>query len=163
MSSITAAQSSILKLVKQWLNLPHNCIPGTVFHPGVLDLPYLPHFHNSAKPLYILVIERSVDPMIVKLRQSILTSVAQGVSNVVFDVLSAAKSFVANIHSGIILVTIYAPLTLVSGIPNLSVQNKFLDIVVLEQDCPIWRKLMFGLPEKQLSFLLRAGCDMIRS
>ena len=26
--------------VKQWLNLPRNCTPATVFHPDVLDLPF---------------------------------------------------------------------------------------------------------------------------
>ena len=38
-SPITSAQSSILKVVKSWLNLPQNCTPGTVFHPDVLNLP----------------------------------------------------------------------------------------------------------------------------
>ena len=40
MSSIQSAQSSVLKFVKRWLNLPHNCAPGTAFHPDVLDLPF---------------------------------------------------------------------------------------------------------------------------
>ena len=39
-SSIISAQSSVLKFVKNWLNLPRNCTPGTVFHPDVLDLPF---------------------------------------------------------------------------------------------------------------------------
>ena len=40
-----------------------------------------------------------IDPMIVELCHSILTLEGQGVSNVVFDALSAAKASVANIHS----------------------------------------------------------------
>ena len=55
--SIQSTQSSALKFVKRWLNLPHNCTPGTVFHPDVLDLPYLPHPQESAKLSYILAIE----------------------------------------------------------------------------------------------------------
>ena len=48
-----------------------------------------------------------------------------------------------------------------SRLESLTVQNKLLDIVSLEQKCPLWRRLMCGLPEKQLSFLLRAGCDTL--
>ena len=44
---------------------------------------------------------------------------------------------------------------------SLTVQNKFLDIVDLEQAYPLRKRLMFGLPEKQLSFLLHAGCDTL--
>ena len=43
----------------------------------------------------------------------------------------------------------------------MTVQNKFLDIVTLEQNCPLWKRLVCGLPEKQLSFLLQAGCDTL--
>ena len=98
MSSITSAQSLMLKFVKQWLNLPHNLMPGAVFHPGVLDLPYLRYFQNFTKLSHILAIESSVDPMIVELCQSILTCVGQGVPNVVFNALSAAESSVVNVH-----------------------------------------------------------------
>jgi len=65
--SINLAQSSVLKYEKSWLNLPRNCNPGTVFHPGVLNLPFLPHLKQSAKLSYILAVERSIDPLIVEL------------------------------------------------------------------------------------------------
>ena len=48
-----------------------------------------------------------------------------------------------------------------SSFEPLTVQNNFLDIVTLEQACPLWKRLMFGLPEKQLLLLLRAGCDTL--
>ena len=59
-SSISSGQPSILKFGKSWLNLPQNCTPGTVFHPDVLNLPFLP---QSAKLSYFLAIEQSVDPL----------------------------------------------------------------------------------------------------
>ena len=40
-----------------------------------------------------------------------------------------------------------------SKLEPLTVQNKFLDIVTLEQACPLWKRLMYGLPEKQLASL----------
>ena len=97
-SSIISAQSSVLKFVKNWFNLPRNCTPGTVFHPDVLDLPFLPHLKQSAKLSYILAIERSVDPLIIELRHSILAN-RSDISSTVLDCLSAAKASVANIHS----------------------------------------------------------------
>jgi len=166
-SSIQSAQSSVLKFVKRWLNLPRNCTPGTVFHPDVLDLPFLPHFKESAKLSYILAVERSVDPMIVELRHSLLSTNFQDASSVVFDALSAAKTSVSNIQSSTFKSEARCSLRSShvdywnSTLESLTVQNKFLDIVTLEQSCPLWKRLMYGLPEKQLSFLLRAGCDTL--
>ena len=84
MTSIQSTQSSMLKFMKQWAR---NCTPATVFHPDVLDLPFLPYFKESAKLSFILAIERSVDPLITQIRQSLLTPNYQDVSEVVFDAL----------------------------------------------------------------------------
>jgi len=135
-----------------------------VFHPGVLDLPFLPHFKESAKLSYILAIERSSDPLIAELHNSLLISDSYDVPMGICNALSAAKTSVSNIHSATFAKV--ARNNLKSSHvgcwnPRLTVQNKFLDIVKLEQACPLWRRLMFGLPEKQLSFLLHAGCDTL--
>ena len=145
--------------MKQWLNVPHHCTPGTVFHPDVLDLPFLPHLKESAKLSYILAVEHSVDPIIVELRHSLLSNDFQDVPDVVFDALSAAKSSVSNIHSSTFKSKARTSLRSShvrywnSILEPLTVQNKFLDIVALEQNCPLWKRLMYVLPEKQLSFL----------
>ena len=68
----------------------------TVFHLDVLDLPFLPHFKESAKLSFILAIECSVDPLITELWQSLLTPNYQDVSEVVFDALSPTKASVSN-------------------------------------------------------------------
>ena len=57
LTSVRASQASLLKFVKKWLNLPRNCTPATVFHPDILDLPFLSHFKESAKLSFILAIE----------------------------------------------------------------------------------------------------------
>ena len=88
--SIQTSQSSLLKFVKKWLNLPRNCTPATVFHPDVLDLPFLPHFKESTKLSFILAIEHSDDPLIIELRQSFLTADHLAISDTVFDALSTA-------------------------------------------------------------------------
>jgi len=153
--SIKASQSSVLNFVKQWLNLPCNCTPAMVFHPDVLGLPFLPHFKESAKLSFILAIERSVDPLITELRQSLWTSNCQGVPVAVFDALSAAKASVFNINSATFKNNTCKHLRACCAnhcetqLDSLTVQNKFLDIITLEQQCPLWRWLMCGLLEKQ--------------
>jgi len=61
-----------------------------------LDLPFLPHFKESAQLAFILAIERSVDPLITELQQSLN---CQNLPVAVFDALSAAKASVSNINS----------------------------------------------------------------
>ena len=128
----------------------------------------MPHLKESAKLSYILAVERSVDPIIVELRHSLLSNDFQDAPDVVFDALSAAKSSVSNIHFSTFKSKACTSLQSShvcywnSTLELLTVQNKFLDIVTLEQNCPLWKRLMYGLPEKQLSFfILRAGCDTL--
>ncbi|XP_065903961.1 uncharacterized protein [Dysidea avara] len=165
-SSITPAHSSILKFMKSWLNFPRNCNPGTVFHLDVLNLPFLPHLKQSSKLSYILAIERSVDPLIVELQYSVLAN-SPDVSPTVLNRISAAKASVANVLSATLKNHARHDLRHThvdyweSKFETLTVQNKCLDIVTLEQACPLWKRLMYGFPEKQLSFLLHAGCDTL--
>ena len=44
---------------------------------------------------------------------------------------------------------------------TLSVQNKFSESVVLEQECQVWKRIMDGLLAGQLSFILRAASDTL--
>ena len=90
----------------QWLNLPRNCTTGTIFHPDVSDLPFLPHLKESAKLSYILAIECSVDPMVVELHQSLLSTDFQDAPSVDFNALSVGKTPVSNIYG---LVAVYIP------------------------------------------------------
>ena len=165
--SIRSTQSSVLKFVKKWLNLPHNCTPTTVFHPDVLDLPFLPHFKELAKLSFIFAIECSVDPLIIELRQFLFIPNCQDVSEIVFDTLSDAEASVSNIKSATFknnalknFHSCYANYW-ESELELLTVQNKFLDLVALDQQCLLWRLFMYGLLEKQLSFLLCAGSDTL--
>ena len=114
-----------------------------------------------------MAIEHSVDPLITELWQSLLTPNYQEASEVVFDALSTAKASVSNIKSVTFKNTACKNLHSChvnyweSELELLTVQNKFLDTVALEQQCPLWRQLMYGLPAKQLSFVLHAGCDTL--
>ena len=93
----------------------------------------------SAKLSFVLAIERFVDPLITELRQSLLTPNCQDVSEVNFDALSAVKASVSNIKSATFKNTACKNLHSrhvnywASELELLTVQNKFLDLVALEQ------------------------------
>ena len=99
--------------------------------------------------------ERSVNPLIVELHHSVVAN-SPDISSTVFDSLSAAKASVANIRSATFKNHACDHLHFThikhwdSSFKPLTVQNKCLDIITLEQACPLWKRLMFGLPEKQL-------------
>ena len=71
-SFITSTQSSVLKFVKSWLNLPKTATLE-LFHLDVLiqNFPFLPH------QTYVLAVEWSVDPLIAELRHSVITNILQ--------------------------------------------------------------------------------------
>ena len=71
--------------------------------------------------------------------------------------VSAAKASFANVHSATFKNRARHDLrrTHVSHVDywesefeTLTVQNKFVDIVTLEQACPLWKRLLYSLPEK---------------
>ena len=72
----------------------------------------------------------------------------------VFNALSAAKTSVSKIHLSPFKSKACSSLHSShvhywnSTLEPLTVQNKFLDIVALEQNCPLWKRLMYSLPEK---------------
>ena len=125
-------------ICEELIGPPRNCTPpGTVFHPDVLNPPFLPHLKQSAKLSYVLAVERSVDPLIVELRYSVLAN-SPDVFPTVLNSLSAAKASVANVHSATFKNHAHHDLRRThvdyweSKFETLTVQNKFKDIVTLE-------------------------------
>ena len=47
--SVRKIQQKATKFHKSWLNLPKCCTPASIFHPDVLNLPFLPHCQEAAK------------------------------------------------------------------------------------------------------------------
>lgn len=54
-------QKKATKYIKRWLNLPRCCTLATIFHPDVLNLPFLPQLGEQAKMSMITAIELSKD------------------------------------------------------------------------------------------------------
>ena len=60
-SVLVKIQKNVTKYIKRWLNLPRCCNLATIFHPDVLNLPFLPQLGEQAKMSMIAAIELSKD------------------------------------------------------------------------------------------------------
>ena len=58
-SVLVKIQKKVTKYIKRWLNLPRCCTLVTIFHPDVLNLPFLPQLGEQTKMSMITAIELS--------------------------------------------------------------------------------------------------------
>ena len=58
-SVLVKIEKKVTKYIKRWLNLPRCCTLATIFHPDVLNLPFLPQLGEQAKMSMIMAIELS--------------------------------------------------------------------------------------------------------
>ena len=62
--SVRKIQGKVTKSIKSWLNLPKCSTLSSIFHPEVLNLPFLPHYQKSAKLSLVSSVETSEDPLV---------------------------------------------------------------------------------------------------
>ena len=63
-NSVRKIQGKVTKFIKNWLKLPKCCTLASIFHPEVLNLPFLPHYQESAKLSLVSSVESSKDPVL---------------------------------------------------------------------------------------------------
>ena len=170
-STIKSLQNSATRFIKKWLNLPRCATPAAIFHPEVLNLPFLPHLRERAKLAFVSQIEASKDPYI---RQALdILNLpeyrnAQSIPPCVISTLQAAKQSISSItprmsikKTAKILLKDHHIQQWNSALDQLTVQSKFKDVVMLEEENKTWNRLLTALPVGQLSFILRAGMDCL--
>ena len=62
--AVRKIQGMVTKLIKSWLHLPKCCTLSSIFHPEVVNLPFLPHYQESAKLSLVSSVETSKDPLV---------------------------------------------------------------------------------------------------
>ena len=174
-SVLVKIQKKITKFIKRWLNLPRCCTLATIFHPDILNLPFLPQLREQAKMSMITSIELSKDKHISECL-SLLSDPGFLSRNEIpknaLSVLNAAKLSVyetsqassACLKSKVKQSVRHSQVAYWNDtLEQLQVQSKLKDIVILERASHAWNRMLMGLPSKQLSFLLRAGADCLPS
>ena len=61
-NALATLQRKLTKFNKRWLNLPRCCTLAAVYHPEVLNLPFLSHCRKQAKLSMVGSLEFSSDP-----------------------------------------------------------------------------------------------------
>ena len=63
-SSLMKLQSKLTKFIKKWLNLPRCLTQAAIYHPDVLQLPFLPQIREQAKLSMVMALEFTSDPYV---------------------------------------------------------------------------------------------------
>ena len=93
-STIKSIQSGATRFIKKWLNLPRCATLASVFHPEVLNLPFLPQLRERAKLAFVSQVEATKDPLIKQALVVIQTPEYQQLQSIpiqCISVLEAAK------------------------------------------------------------------------
>ena len=61
-NSLISIQSTFSKFIKRWLNLPRCCALVAVYHPEVLQLPFIPHCRERSKLSLVSALVFASDP-----------------------------------------------------------------------------------------------------
>ena len=158
-------QYKITSYLKKWIKLPRATL-ASLFHPDVLNLPYLPHQLEKAKLRLLaspfLSSDHNIQSLVrlihdtkfiaseeiplnsAELIQSLKPPLKKNTLKFLYKDLTARHAAVWNTH-----------------LESLTVQRKFIDLILLESESRVWSQIITSLPAGQLSFLLRAGIDCL--
>ena len=163
-------QRRATRYIKSWLNLPRCCTLAPIFHPDILNVPQIKHQYAKAKVQILASVTRTDDPLIRELAPTALSNLTEGplgIPQLSHTALEAARSSVSRLRdipkAASTYICTIAEEELDAHTMTLTVQNKIADIISLEKEEKLWRRILSGLPSGQLSFLLRAGCDCLPS
>ena len=151
---------------QKWLKIPRCATLVALFHPELLNIPYLPHLLEKSKFRFLSLPSFSQDHNIRSLSTlisdpSFLES--EHFPPKVMDVVTSNKppSKLSELKMLLKQLCFSQISEWNSHLESLTVQNKLLDIIPLEKDSHVWSRLMTAFPAGQLSFLIRAGINCL--
>ena len=159
---------------EKWLNLPPCTTLAVLFHPDNVSLKFLPQFVEEAKLSLLNTVLHSCDQLVLDCLPALKSSSylqdthldcnlvdtfhkaitqCQTTLQKKSNILSTCKKSIARKYSA----------NWESHLQQLEVQSKLLDILPLGSEDHLWQRLLLGMPEGHLSFILRASCDCLPS
>ena len=169
-TTIKKANALGTKCVKTWLGLTRSTSVAVLHHPDVLNIPFLSSYRTKAKLTYLSSVIMSRDPLIEEIADLSTTAISMkhiGIPKDAKDALHLGIESVEEISRKTfpkVVKVIFDKMERSKWderLSRLTVQNKFIDACVLEKDSGVWRRILQGLPSRQLSFLLRAASDTL--
>ena len=159
-----------LNSMETCLNLHRCCTLAAVYHPEVLQLPFIPHCQEHAKLSMVSALEFTSDPAtkeclilltdpeflkwidIPRDTCTILDSAQRSISSTTKTTIKQKARVILHKRQADFWNSTLTPLL---------VQSKVKDIILPEPQSCTWNRLQPGLPAGQLSFLIRAGADCL--
>ena len=164
--SVGVVKKILTSLLKKWLKIPRCATLAALFHPEILNIPYLPHLLEKSKFRFLSLPSFSQDHNIRSLSTlisdpSFLES--EHFPPKVMDVVTSNKppSKLSELKMLLKQLCFSQISEWNSHLESLTVQNKLLDIIPLEKDSQVWSRIITALPAGQLSFLIGAGIDCL--
>ena len=174
-TTITRLQSIVNRSLKSWLGLPRCSTLAVLYHPEILDVPYLPHMAEKAKTSHLSIVLSSTDPLVqetISLLQSpeflnreqippLAAETARTCSHLATNSFNPARSRTKRQRE--IKLRFYQRRKehWDSKLESLSVQGQLKEITTLESETGLWKRLITCLPRGQLSFVLRASLECL--
>ena len=167
---IKKANALATKCIKSWLGLTRATSVAVLHHPNVLNIPSLASLKIKAKLTYLASVVVSQDPLIEEiadLSSSLSFERNVGIPRSAREILQKGVQSVELIDRKTLpraLKGLFKQLesTRCSNcLSELTVQNKFADVCLLEEDNRVWNRILQGLPSGQLSFMIRAASDTL--
>ena len=160
--------------MKKWLNLPPCTTLAVLFHPDSVSLKFLPQFVEEAKLSLLNTVLHSCDQLVLDCLPALKSpsylhdthldcnlvdtfheaiTQCQTTLQKKSNILSTCRKSIARKYSA----------NWESHLQQLEVQSKLLDVLPLGSEDHLWQRLLLGMPEGHLSFILRASCDCLPS
>lgn len=175
-SSIALLQRFLTRHLKKWLNLPRCTTLAVLYHQNSINLKFLPQLLEESKATLLNIILHSCDQLVLDcvpalnsppyLKDSHLDSdyidrflhtISQGTADQQpskrSQILSSCKKAIAEKYA----------CSWESHLQQLEVQSKLLEVLPLGSEDHLWQRLLIGMPEGHLSFVLRASFDCLPS
>ena len=171
-SKLLSLQAQANKYLKRWLSLSNSTTLAILFHPELLDVTPLTEVEQKSKISFLTSLMSSPDPLIQELVVKNEDSVfpAQSMPSLFQSVVTRVKSALETsqqIPAKTLKKQLFSSLKVsregefTSHLEGLEVQSKLLDSIDLESSSKIWKRIMHGLPARQMSFILRAATDTL--
>ena len=168
-STILKLENYTSKLMKKWLRLPRNATRVIFHQPAILGVPPIRNVKTTAKLSYLCCVRNTSDPAIQEITHLIDDEGFLKRRDIPTETVSILKS-AENTNSTHQIKKVARKLAtarqvedMETKLKSLQVQNKFSDIIELEESTRIWRRIIDGMPAGQLSFILRCGSDTLPS
>ena len=160
-STINKIQSRASSFLKRWLNIPKCATLASLFHPEVKKIPYLPHVCVKAKLRLLASVHVSKDLNIKEMQGQISDPAFEKRECIPPGCLNILPADPTSTPPTVLVRFLMKSFnnTLIwqhtnnwnSHVESLSVESKLQDIVCVENQTPVWSRIMFSLPAGQMS------------